>query len=145
TMPARLIAIVLAIPAILLPPWIAFLTDPVMRTQPNAIVTVNVIDLSFVIPACLVTAYLVWRRQTWGFAFAGVLLVKLFTMGLSLIIATFWAYFATNTPIDTFQTPIYAAFMIAGGYAALRYLSSIQEEVPVKQSRTAFKTAKSAR
>ncbi|MBK9746904.1 MAG: hypothetical protein IPO91_08985 [Chloroflexi bacterium] len=136
-MPRRLIALVLAIPAILIPPWIAFATDPVLRSAPNAIVTVNVIDLSFVIPACLATAYLVWKRQTWGFIFAGVLLVKLFTMGLSLVIATFWAYFTLGTAIDPLQTPIYIAMMLAGGFAAVRYLQHIHDTVEVSKKQTA--------
>ncbi len=135
-MPRRLIALVLAIPAILIPPWIAFATDPALRTAPNAIITVIVIDLSFVIPACLVCAYLVWKRHIWGYIFGGVLLVKLFTMGLSLVIATFWAYFALGTAIDPLQTPIYIAMMLAGGFAALRYFQHIHDTVEVSKKQT---------
>lgn len=129
SMPVRFIAVVLAIPLILIPPWIAFISDPVLRVQPNALTTVNVIDLSFVIPACLLSAYLIWRKQVWGYVFSGVMLVKMFTMGLSLVIATFWANIEVGTPIDPMQTPIYAAFMLLGGWAMLRYLSHLRDAV----------------
>lgn len=124
-MPARLIAVVLAIPLILIPPWLSFVMASAAGRQVIGILSVTVIDLSFVIPAYLLTAVLVWRRKIWGFVFAGVLLVKVTTMGVSLTIGTLWIYFALGTPIDWIQLPVYVAFAFMGGVTAVRYLRHI--------------------
>lgn len=131
--PARFMAVVLAIPLLLIPVWVMFVLQGVAAGAPAAINSVLVIDLSFVIPACLLTAVLVWRRQTWGFLFAGLLLAKMTTMGVSLALATFWARAAFGTPVDPVQTPVYAAFAVLGGLALalfLRALSGADERRP---------------
>jgi hypothetical protein len=97
-LPTRLVAVVLAIPVLLIPPWIALVMQAVATQQANPLLAVNVIDLSFVIPACLVSAVLVWRKQAWGLVFAGVLLIQL---------------------------PVYIAFALLGGGSLVSYLRHI--------------------
>lgn len=123
--PIRFIALTLAIPALLLPPWLVFLLQSVIAGEPPVLNTVLVLDLSFVIPAFILTAVLVWKRRDWGFVFAGLALTKLTTMGLSLVISTFWANTAFGIAVDPFQTPIYTAFTLIGGLALALFLRHI--------------------
>jgi hypothetical protein len=75
-MPVRTTAVVLALPALMAPPWLSFLMQGVATGAPASINSVLVIDLSFIIPASIATAVLVWWRRTWGFIFGGIMLVK---------------------------------------------------------------------
>lgn len=58
---------------------------PVSAQQIGAFVNpVHVLDLAFVLPAMLICAVLLWRKNGWGFVMAGPLLVFVATMGLAI-------------------------------------------------------------
>lgn len=121
--PARSTAAVLAIPILFIPPWLAFILEGMAQGQSVTINSVLVIDLAFLIPACLLSAVLVWRRRTWGYVFAGPLLVQITTLGLSLSIATVWGV-SLGAPQDPLL-PVYAVMAVVGVVAIVRYLRHI--------------------
>jgi hypothetical protein len=120
-MPARRLASIFAILLILIPQWINFMMRNITTQQPDYFNSVIVIDLSFVIPAALVTAVYLWQRRDWGFVFAGLFLVKISTMGWSLVIGTFWAQ-SYGTPIDWGQMVVYLFIGTDGTAGMWRYL-----------------------
>ncbi len=54
-------------------------------------VFVYVLDLGVVVPLALAAAVQLWKREAWGFAMAGFVLVKATTMGLALVAMTIFA------------------------------------------------------
>jgi hypothetical protein len=126
--PARALALVLAVPAAMVPPWIAFLIQGTMAGEPAGINSVLVIDLSFVIPASLLSAYLLWRRRAWGFVFAGPMLVKMTTMGGALTLSALWAA-TRDVPLDP-VLPVYAFMAVVGGAALVTYLRHVGVAAP---------------
>lgn len=121
--PTRSTAVVVALPAFMAPPWLAFLVQGVMAGQPATINTVLVLDLAFVIPAGIVTAVLLWRRRTWGFIFSGIFLVWMIAMSSALVVSTLWGA-TLGAPIDP-VLPVYALMSILGSVALLRHLRHI--------------------
>lgn len=128
-MPRRAIAAVLAIPALMVPPWLVFAVQGAMTGEPASINTVLVLDLGFLIPACVLTAVLVWRGRPRGFIFAGPLLVKMVTTGGALVISSVWGSLE-GVPLDP-VLPVYAFMVLAGGAALATYMRHIAGEPAV--------------
>jgi hypothetical protein len=83
-MPVRFIAIVLGMPLLLAPLWIAIMAQSVARRQIEPTALVLPLDLCFLIPACAYAAFQVWRRRPIGYLLSGVLLVKATISGILL-------------------------------------------------------------
>lgn len=135
-MPARSTAVVLALPVLMAPPWLMFLFQGTVAGEPAAINSVLVIDLGFIIPASLVTAVLVWRRRTWGYIFAGAMLVKMITMSGTLLISTAWGA-ALGAAVDPVW-PVYLAMVLLGSAALVRYLQRIGRRTVVDRKKPAW-------
>ncbi|MDX1617082.1 MAG: hypothetical protein R3300_22445 [Candidatus Promineifilaceae bacterium] len=127
-LPVRAIAAVLAVPLILLPRWLAFVAEGIAAGQAVTLNEVLVIDLAFLIPACVLTAVLVWRRRPWGIIFAGPLLVHIVTLGWSLSLGTLWFYFL-GRPVDGLQLVVYLSLALVGGWVLAAYLRHIGQPV----------------
>lgn len=73
--------------------WLAeILPATLTGTTPPSIVEANLpvnviysLDLGVLIPAFVLSAYWLWKRRAWGYAFTGVLLVKIATLGLAVL------------------------------------------------------------
>jgi hypothetical protein len=83
-MPVRFIAIVLAMPLLLAPLWIAIMTKSIATRQIEPTALVLPLDLCFLIPACAYAAVQVWRHRPIGYLLSGVLLVKATISGILL-------------------------------------------------------------
>ena len=82
----------------------------------------------------MVTAVYLWQKRDWRFVFAGIFLVKISTMGWSLVIGTFWAQ-STGAPIDWGQMVVYLFIATVGAVGMWRYLAHLRglgEEKAVK-------------
>lgn len=133
----RLTAVVLALPALMAPPWLAFLVQGVQAGESAAIHSVLVLDLGFVIPASLVTAVFLWRQHRWGFVFAGMLLVKMVTMSSTLVISTVWGA-ALGSATDPVW-PLYAVMLLVGAAALVHFWRHIGH--PVEAEKKAMRLA----
>ena len=131
-LPARSTAAMLLLPAVMLVPWLVFVLQGVAAQTPPATNSVLVIDLTFIIPASVLTAVLLWRRQTWGIIFAGVMLLKMTTMGLALAISAVWGGFA-GLAVDP-MLPLYGAYTLLGGAALVRYLRYVGGDAERKEA-----------
>jgi hypothetical protein len=131
-MSRRALALVLAIPALMAPPWLAFAVQGAVAGEPASINTVLVLDLGFLIPACAITALMVWRDRTRGYIFAAPLLVKMVTTGSALVISTLWGYLE-GVPLDP-VLPVYAAMVVAGGWALRSYLRHVESQLASRQA-----------
>ncbi len=86
-----LILVMLCIVEVL--PCIIFITkgetpEIVVKTQLHTSI-VYALDLSFVIPAMVLGAILLWQKKGWGIVLSAMMLVKCFTYGLVLAFGTF--------------------------------------------------------
>lgn len=76
-----------------IPPCFTFITkgvipEIVVKTQIHTSV-VYALDLSFVVPAMVLGAILLWQNKGWGIILSAMMLVKCFTYGLVLTFGTF--------------------------------------------------------
>lgn len=119
----RLTAVVLALPALMAPPWLVFLVQGVLAGESVSIHSVLVLDLGFVIPASMMTAVLLWQRHKWGFVFAGTLLVKMVTMSSTLVVSTVWgaALGLSTDPV----WPLYTVMLLVGAAALVHFWRQI--------------------
>jgi hypothetical protein len=73
------------------------------------------LDISLVIPTCLIAAILLWKNQPWGIVLGTMMLVKSFAYGLVLVSGTIRIALTGVGPWDTLL-PFYI-FVCAGGVA----------------------------
>ncbi len=83
-LPARFLALVLAMPLLLVPLWLMGIVKGIQTQQVGAGDLVFVLDLAFLIPAMTYAAVQMWRRRPQGYLFGGVLLVKAAISGILL-------------------------------------------------------------
>jgi hypothetical protein len=65
--------------------WLGDSTTPLMKETEGRNLLLLLTDLGLLIPLCLVTAGLLWRRRAWGYVLAGALLVLGAAIGLALL------------------------------------------------------------
>lgn len=85
-------------------------------------------DLGIIIPAFLLTAYWLWRGESWGYAFTGVLLVKIATLGGAVLaMAAYMIRDGQEVPLP--QIVIFGLMTFVSVVLMVRYLLSIDQEV----------------
>ena len=117
--------------------WLAEIVPAVVaNTVPpstvEAGIPVNVIqslDLGVVVPAFLLTAYLLYRGRPWGYAFTGILLVKGTTLGLA-ILAMIGFLVADGQSVPAPQIAIFAVLSLLGLVLVVRFVRAIGVERP---------------
>lgn len=138
-MPVRLIAVVLFSPAILIIPWTAGLLGAVAAGTPSPYNSIVVLDLGLLIPACLIAAVRVWRRDAWGLILGGALLVKTASLGWSLTLGMLYYRVAIGPHPDLVQLPFYLFIATIGTVALvgyLRHLAAIPVTAPMPRIET---------
>jgi hypothetical protein len=127
-MPARVISMFLMTPILLVLPWSGFVLKGIAAQTAPETNTILVLDLSFLIPALLIVAIRIWKRQTWGFILAGVLLVKAATLGLSLIIGAYLQY-REGTSFNWWMSGFFIYLTVAATILSIIYLRNLQGQV----------------
>lgn len=84
---------------------------------------IHVLDLAFALPAVIVTAVLVWRRNAFGLLFAVPCAAFLMTMGIA-ILAMAWTMRARGVAAGGFPLPVVLT-IAACGYEGWRYLADV--------------------
>ena len=109
----------------------------------SPIAVVYAVDLTLMVPAMLLGAYLLWKRQPWGYILASILTIKgvaypLALLGMSLFaaqagVADAWAL-----------APLWAFLGALGLLAAWRTLSNVQPQAAAPLGRKAARRARVA-
>lgn len=84
------------------------------------------LDLGVVVPSFALSAYLLWNRRPWGYAFTGVLLVKGTTLGLAVVAMIVFMLLDGQT-VPLAQILLFTLFSLVGLALVLRYILSIDE------------------
>jgi hypothetical protein len=83
-MPVRLIALVLGMTVLFVPIWLIMIVQGIGSGVVQETALVFVLDLSFLIPACVYAAVQIWRRKPTGYLLSGPLLFKASISGILL-------------------------------------------------------------
>lgn len=82
---------------------------------------VYVLDLGVVVPLALLGAVWLWRGRPWGTAIAGFILVKVATMGLTLLAMT-WFLARSGQAVDLMLSIVWVMLAASGSVMAVWFL-----------------------
>lgn len=85
---------------------------------------VHVLDLGVVVPAVLLTAWWLHTGRAWGYVLAGVLVVKLTTIGLAVLAMIVWMSRA-GEPVTAAEVAVFAVVTLANAALATIYFRSL--------------------
>jgi hypothetical protein len=125
-MPVRLIAVVLGMTALFIPIWMGMILQAIRTHQQQATDLVFVLDLPYLIPACLFAAFQVWRRRPVGLLISGPLLFKAATSGL-LLTGGEILKMQRGLPPALDQLSMYLFLAVVGLTGLVRYLRNIND------------------
>jgi hypothetical protein len=125
--PHKVVSLYLIIIAVLVTTaWVSVLLPTIIKhTSPGGINTVYVLDLALLLPACVVGAVQLWQCQTWGYLLSGILLVKVVTLGLSIVLGQLFAFLRHGT-FGVWQTGLFGGLALVGVVVLSAYLRNIQ-------------------
>jgi hypothetical protein len=128
--PAKVISLYLISAAVLIiPVWRGFLLRAILTgTLSEGINTVYVLDLALLLPAFIVVAIQLWRRQTFGYLLSGILLVKAVTLGLSIVLGMVLAFMQQGI-LNAGRMGLFGTLTLVGFVVLIAYLRNVQESV----------------
>jgi hypothetical protein len=126
-MPVHLIAVVLAMPLLLVPLWVAMMLQGIRTQQVQETALVIVMDLCFLIPACAYSAAQIWRRRPVGYLLAGPLLCKAVLSGVLLGAGELQKQLS-GQPMALEQFAMWVFLTFAGSIALGFYLRNLHGE-----------------
>jgi hypothetical protein len=100
--------------------------DPVSRL-------VFAADLTVLLPACAGAGAMLWRRRPWGYALAGLLLVKTAASGITLLVGT-TAQWAWGVAVDPAQLFGYVVIALGGLAFVMRFFRITRAPVTAEAS-----------
>lgn len=112
--------------------WLAEVGPAILEgTQPPSLAGTNLpvpviqsLDLGVVVPSFALSAYFLWNRRPWGYAFTGVLLVKGTTLGLAVLaMIVFMLRAGQSVPLP--QIVLFVVLSLAGLGLMIRFVRSI--------------------
>lgn len=115
------IAIILLV---LIPAWIGRMTPDIISRVPGEIYGVFILDLSIVFPALAIIAFKVMRGDNKGYLLAGVALVKVFTLCLSVALGE-WLKPIYGFPQDLTMILIFSILTIISAILGSLYFARI--------------------
>jgi hypothetical protein len=123
-MPVRLIASVLGMTALFIPLWLTMLVQRINTQQAATTDLVFVLDLPFLIPACLVAALKIWQHRPFGYLLSGPLLFKASLSGMLLTGGEFMKTQLGQSPAFD-QLALYLFLAIVGAIGLFCYLRNL--------------------
>jgi hypothetical protein len=100
----------------------ASIADPGLPTS-----VIYAFDLGVIMPAFVLTAYLLWKRRAWGYAFTGVILVKVATLG-GAVLAMVAFMLRDGQPVPLPQIVIFGALTVVSLALMFRFLLTIDSD-----------------
>ncbi|MFC6718375.1 hypothetical protein ACFQGT_12095 [Natrialbaceae archaeon GCM10025810] len=96
----------------ILPAILAGTTPPSIEEAGLPVSVIYSLDLGIIVPAFVLSAYWLWNDRAWGYAFTGVLLAKIVTLGGAVLAMAFYM-------IRDGEAVPYPQIIIFGGLTAL--------------------------
>lgn len=88
------------------------------------------LDLGVIVPAFALSAYWLWKRRAWGYAFTAVLLVKIATLG-GAVLAMVLFMIRNGQPVPLPQIVIFGALTLVSSLLMIRFLLSLDQDAIV--------------
>jgi hypothetical protein len=131
-MPTRLISLFfIAIDVLVLPAWLWAVVNAIAaRGLPAGFNAVYVLDLALVLPAFLLGAVKLWRREGSGYILSGVLLAKAATLGLSIIFGHAFTY-AHGFAIPWGRAGLFLVLTVVSIVLTIVYLKNLRKPVDI--------------
>lgn len=126
-MPVRLGSVVLGITALFVPIWMSMIVQRMASHEVETTDLVFVLDLAYLIPACVYAAVQLWRRTAVGYLLSGPLLFKAMISGI-LLTGGELLKVSRGFPLAVDQLLIYLFLAGIGLVALLRYLWAIDDQ-----------------
>lgn len=106
--------------------------EPIVRgAVPTSVI--YVLDLAVLLPAVVLVALWIRRQREWGYAFVGVILVKLATLGLAVLAMEYWLM-QTGQGGSTGMMVVFGTITLASAVLGGYYLQALGP--PVETDRT---------
>ena len=115
------IAIILLV---LIPAWIVRMTPDIISRAPGEIYGVFILDLAVVFPALAIIAFKVMRGDNKGYLLAGVALVKVFTLCLSVALGE-WLKPIYGFPQDLAMILVFSLLTLISAILSILYFARI--------------------
>ena len=84
------------------------------------------LDLGFVVPACFVTAWLLYQRSRWGYLLSTVLLVKMVTMAAAVSTMGISMY-VTGIPMNVEEIVVFPVFTIFSAVLLMKVVAAVED------------------
>jgi hypothetical protein len=124
-MPVRLISGVLAMTLLFIPIWLSIMFQGIRTQQAGTTDLVFVLDLPFLIPACVLAAVQIWRRRPLGYLLSGPLLFKATVSGILLTGGEFLKM-QWGLPPALDQLAMYLFLAVVGSIGLVLYMRNLQ-------------------
>jgi len=111
----------------ILPATVSGTTPPSIADAGLPTSVIYSLDLGVVVPAFALSAYWLWQRQAWGYAFTAVLLVKIATLGGAVLAMSVFMV-RDGQPVPLPQIVIFGALTLVSVFLMGRFLLSIGSE-----------------
>lgn len=131
--PRRAIAAFFIIVALFLSlAWLGLVASPSLTWAPPAglesatTMVIQALDLGVIVPTSFLTAFLLIKKQPWGYALSSVLLLKMLTMGAALI-AMVVSMILAGVEVNPVTTVIFVIICLAGITLGIVTLRNIRD------------------
>jgi hypothetical protein len=119
-------AFLLAIPVILVPVWLIRMGADVAKRLPGETYGVFVLDLGIVFPALVIITVMLLRNRALGILLAGVALMKVLTVCLSVAVGEWYVAGWGGYPANYGNIAVFAALTAVSLLLGILYLVSLQ-------------------
>ncbi|MCC6456370.1 MAG: hypothetical protein IT328_15555 [Caldilineaceae bacterium] len=140
-MPVRLVSGVLGMTVLFVPIWLSMMFQGIRTGQVGTTDLVFVLDLAFLIPACVFAAVQIWRRRPVGYLFSGPLLFKATVSGILLMGGEFLKM-QRGLPPALDQLAMYLFLATVGLVGLVLYLRNLGDVPEQKNMRAATRSLK---
>ena len=86
---------------------------------------VHVLDLGILLPLVALSGIWLWRRQSWGYLLAGILLTKMTVLGVSVVAGALFEHNADPTA-SLGVVPLFVAVTLVGLWLMIAYLRNLR-------------------
>jgi hypothetical protein len=125
-MPVKSISIFfILVVIILVPAWLSLIVPTIINGKSPISNAIFVLELAFTMPAFVCAIMWLWKRRTWGIIMAGVLLVKVTTLGLVVTAGEAFLFY-NHSAINFWIAGFFLLFTLAGLYFTIIYLSKLR-------------------
>lgn len=88
---------------------------------------IQALDLGFIVPACVVTARLIWKKRRWGYLLAVVLIIKSITMSAA-VSAMVVSMLANGIDVSVVERIVFPALTLFSVFFMFKILTAIINE-----------------